>query len=1350
MDALPLTPSGKLDRKATPAPKGTAFAHRTYEAPLGPIEQAIAGIWTDVLKVERVGREDHFFDLGGHSLLAVRVLSRLRQTLSVEVGVSELFAHPVLKELALVLQRSARSVLPPITKFARSGRLPLSFAQQRLWFLAQLEGVSESYHVSLGLRLLGDLDPAALRRAVARIVERHEVLRTRIVLVAGEPVQQVVEPDFGLREQDATEAQLDQVQRQEADQPFDLERDLPIRGRLIRLADRDHVLLITMHHIATDGWSLGVFITELSALYGAFRAGAEDPLPPLALQYADYAAWQRQYCPLDQIGYWREMLSGAPAVLELPCDRPRPAQHDYSGGHIEIEWDEALTSGLRALSRRHQTTLFTVVLTAWAIVLGRFSSQGTVVIGTPVANRTRAELEPLIGCFVNTLAIRIDMEGDTAVGELLRHVNSLVLGAQQHQAVPFEQVVEAINPSRSLAHSPLFQVMLAWQSNDVGRLDLPGLSVLPAGSQHAIAKFFLTLNLFEGNDRIAGRVEYATRLFDRATVERHASSLRCVLQAMVADENASIGRLGLFTREEHAALLAYSCANPAPFPREQCIHQLFQQQVESNPHALAVIHGERSLTYEQLNTQANQLAHYLLECGIRPGDRVAIALERSLELVIAQLGILKCGAAYVPLDPNAPGERQRWMVQDAGARIVLSELRFAARTNNPPGPVSSESVAYVMYTSGSTGKPKGVLVPHRAISRLVLNSGYAQLVSEDRVGFNANPAFDASTFELWSALLQGACSVIIDQATLLDGPALSSFLARERVTVLHLVAGLLSTHSELPHLRYLLTGGDVVDDQALQKVLQHSRPEHLIHCYGPTESTTFAITHEVKVVEPGARSVPLGRPIGNTRIYILDRYGETVPVGVAGEICIAGEGLAHGYLNRPALTAERFVPDARSSEPGARMYRSGDLGHWRRDGTVEFLGRADSQVKIRGYRVELGEIQARLTEHPGIQEAVVLARTDCGADKYLVAYYVEAPGEKLSAEALRAHASLMLPEHMVPAAYVALESLPLTAHGKLDRKALPKPERAVREYEAAQGEVESTIAHLWCKLLRIERVGRHDNFFELGGHSLMISRLVHALASAGIQVAATDLFSHPTIASLRERLEQKSASSAADEAIPVRSMGRQRPLFLVHDYYGLGIEFAALAQHIDSDIPVYGLPPVPMSERPLRTMQTMALRMTRMIREVQAEGPYRLAGWSFGGVLAYEIAAQLCAQNQNVEFLGMFDSYCPSLLSRTGVLDDHEPQSGRMEAHRHALQAYLVQPIPVLIHLFAARDRDAEPADESLGWRAALPDQPVRVVTVPGTHFTLMSPPHIEVLGRAVSAAISQETLAAVTEDMDV
>ncbi|WP_081317056.1 non-ribosomal peptide synthetase [Xanthomonas translucens] len=1166
-DALPLTPSGKLDRSALPIPpRSIADAIGDAQQPQGAVEQALATVWCELLGLPQLRRDDDFFALGGHSLLAVQLISRVRSSLGVELQIGDVFNHPQLHALARCVASAAASRLPTIVPADRSAPLPLSFAQQRLWFLARLDAQAAlAYLMPNGLRLRGRLDRHALRQALDRIVARHETLRTRIALHNDEPVQRIDADSIGfpLSEHDLSthpdpDAQVRSLADQEADTPFDLDHETLVRGRLLCLADDDHVLLITLHHLVCDGWSMGLLVRELSTLYAAFAQGQPDPLPALQLQYADVAVWQRRWLEGEvlqrQRDVWVEHLHDAPALLELPTDRPRPPLQDHRGDAVGFAFDAELTAALKSLSQRHGTTVFMTLLAAWGVLLARLAGQDQVVIGTPVANRTRSELEPLIGLFVNTQALCIDLRADPSVAELLAQVRATALTAQQHQDLPFEQLIAALNPARNLAHHPVFQAMFTWQSATAtaseSELELPGLQLQSVPQPLAVLKFDLDLTLEERDACIVGTLGYATALFDATTIQRWWRGFEQLLQALTRDDDIRVSQLPWLDAPQRQHLLADFGTGALAAVPEQALHHLFETQARRTPDAIAVVSDQRCVSYAALDTQANRLAQRLLGVGLRAGARVAIALPRSIDLIVAQLAVLKCGAAYVPLDEAHPTERLLALIADAQAAVLIHDADSALApaqvacltigdlddldgddvTTPPAISVPATAAAYVMYTSGSTGTPKGVVVSHGAVLNLVLQDGPARLQSDDRVAFASNPAFDSATLEVWGSLLNGATVVVVPAPVMRDPQTLGTLLVRERLSVLILVAGVLRAYApaiapQLGALRLLLTGGDVADPHALAQVFDAGGPATVLQTYGPTESTQFVTALALQHAPDPQQRVPIGRPLANTRLYVLDRHGQPTPIGVAGELHLAGAQLAQGYLHRPDMTAERFVPDPFAEQAGERMYRTGDLARWLADGSLDFLGRNDAQVKIRGFRIEPGEIEAALRGCDGVKEAVVVAREHTG-DKRLVAYVV-ADQEATPADpaTLRLQLAKHLPDHMLPAAYVQLEALPLTPNGKLDRAALPAPDAQaldLQAYVAPQGDLEQVLATLWSELLGVEQVGRHDDFFALGGHSLLAVKLIERLRRLGWQVDVRALFAQPTLGGLAANLQTAS------------------------------------------------------------------------------------------------------------------------------------------------------------------------------------------------------------------------------------
>ncbi|HEY6348111.1 MAG TPA: amino acid adenylation domain-containing protein [Candidatus Angelobacter sp.] len=1230
MERMPLAPNGKLDRKALPAPEAEAYATQAYEPPQGEIESLLAGIWAELLHVERVGRHDNFFTLGGHSLLAVRVVVRIRQALGIAITAGDLFARPVLADLARNLKNAVHAELPPIISAERNQRIPLSFSQQRLWFLAQIEGGSQAYLSPVGLHFKGQLDRAALQRALDRIVERHEALRTTFTLIDEEPVQRIASVadsrfhllEYDLRRHPDIRVEHDRLVAQESNAPFDLEAGPLVRGRLIRASEDEYTLVINMHHIVSDAWSNAILFNELSSLYGAFRRGEADPLPELPVQCADYALWERRWMEGEagrqQGEYWKRILQGAPALLELPTDHARPSRQDYSGESEALVLNQALTTELKELSWRHGTTLYMTLLAGWAVLLSRLSGQQDLVIGAPVAGRERAEIEGLIGFFLNTLTLRVNVSGAPPVAELLKRAREVALGAQQNQTFPFERVVQIVRPERSLGHNPLFQVMLSWQNVPEGTLAFPGLEARLEPTPYHPAIFEITLTLQEAGGRIAGEMEYATALFEPATIRRYGEYFRRLLQGLVAGDMQPVDLLPLLSSEERRQLVYGWNDTADDYASNKCIHELFEEQVERTPQAVAVMYEGRKLTYLELNARSNQLAHYLRKQGVSADARVGLCVERSLEMVVGILGILKAGGAYVPLEPSYPQERLQYMISDSHAMVVLTQGALADRLAEMGAPLlrldadqevlhgcteenpqrdevelTPNSLAYVIYTSGSTGKPKGVMNEHAAVvNGLLWARDTYGTSSEDRFLQKTPFSFDVSVWEFLLPLFSGAQLLMARPGGHTDPQYLKTMLDRERITTVHFVPSALQMFLEhgvsagaCGELRRVFSSGEALSYGLQQRFLAALPHVELHNLYGPTEA---AVHVTAWWCQPGLHEgvVPIGRPIANMRMYVLDNYLQPVPEGVVGELYIGGAGVARGYLNRPELTAERFLKDPfvqdaeDAGEPGARMYRTGDLGRWQADGSIEFLGRNDFQVKMRGYRIELEEIESQLQSYAGVREAAVMAREDVPGEKRLVAYYTIAEnrngetGEAVGAEALRTWLAAKLPEYMVPAAYVRMEQMPLTGSGKLNRKALPKPEGsayAQRGYAAPESDTERALAASWADLLHVERVGRQDNFFALGGHSLLAVRVLARIRQQmGVAVTVSEMFARPVLADLACHLD--GAVRAELPPIVRVDRGQQLPLSLAQQrlFFLAQMEEVSKAYHMPMGLRLKG------------------------------------------------------------------------------------------------------------------------------------------------------------------------------------
>ncbi|NPC83010.1 non-ribosomal peptide synthase/polyketide synthase, partial [Pyxidicoccus fallax] len=1283
LEALPLTPNGKLDRKALPLPD--AGSGESFVAPSTPVQQQLASLWSDLLRVERVGADDSFFTLGGHSLLATQLVSRVRTAFSVELPLRAVFESPTLSGLAQRISAlqgagAPRHEAPPLLPAPRTGPLPLSFAQQRLWFIDQLEPGSAAYNLPAAVRLSGTLDVTALERALQALVARHESLRTTFATQDGEAVQRIHEAsasplpqvDLSTLPVEQREAGARRLATTEAAEPFDLVRGPLLRATLLRLEETEHVLLLTMHHIVSDGWSMSVLVRELAALYEAALSGEAPRLAPLPVQYADYAVWQRDWLRgevLEEwLGYWKQQLSGAPHALELPTDRPRPPVQTFNGAAHSFTFPRELSEQLEALAHEHHATLFMVLLAAWQTLLHRYSGQEDIVVGSPIAGRNRAETEGLIGFFVNTLALRSRLSGEDTFVSLLERVRETTLGAYAHQEVPFEKLVEVLQPRRDLSRSPFFQVMFALQNVPDSELRLSGLKLSAMDAAIGTAKFELTLAMTATAHGLAGTLEYNTDLFNASTAARLVEHLRTLLGAIAVSPRQKLSALPLMNAAEQRQVLGEWSARASDFPREATLPGVFAQVVERFPDHIAVEFGDAKLTYRQLDERANRLAWHLRRLGVGADTCVALAVERSLELIVSLVAILKAGGAYVPLDPSYPRERLDGMVEDTAPRVLITtrallEKRPAGLTtlvledasldsgpaHAPPSTALPDSLAYVDFTSGSTGRPKGVGTTHRNVLRTLFGIDYAHLGPDETLLQLAPIAFDASTLEVWGALLHGARLVVMPpQPPSLE--ELGQVLRDARVTTLWLTAGLFTQMVEghlegLRPVKQVLAGGDVVPASHVRRVLEELRIP-VTNGYGPTETTVFAACH--RMTDPASldASVPIGRPIGGTRLYVLDAHGQPVPAGVPGELFIGGDGLARGYIGQPALTAERFIPDAFSGIPGARLYRSGDLVRWLDDGTLDFIGRVDSQVKLRGFRIELGEVQAALDSHPEVQGAVAVLREDRPGDKRLVGYVV-AP-ESLDMATLRAFLQQRLPEYMVPSALVRLDALPLTPNGKVDRKALPAPELTPSRagYVAPRTPTEERLAALWAETLGLERVGAEDDFFELGGHSLLAARLTSRLQKAlGRRVSLATLFQHPTVAALATVLDARPEEAAAASHLVRLKQGQPgRPsLFLVHGGGGGVDAYADLARLLPADQPVHAFraPGLDGGAPPPASVEALAALYLPQLRAAQPRGPYLLGGWSFGGLVAQELARRLQAEGDTVALLVMLDSHAP-------------------------------------------------------------------------------------------------------------
>ncbi|WP_223632375.1 amino acid adenylation domain-containing protein [Corallococcus sp. EGB] len=1168
LEALPLTASGKVDRAKLPALTAEATPRaQAFTAPRTPVEQLIADQWAELLKVERVGLTDNFFDLGGHSLIGTQVVSRLRELFGVELPLQQVFDAPTVELLAarvetLRARSEGASAMPPVVSVSRAGELPLSFAQQRLWFLDRLEPGSPLYNVPAAVRMSGALDVGGLERCFAEILRRHEVLRTTFPVSGQTPVQEIhAKGHLPLEVRDLTS--LDESQRQpevlrlaeaEARKPFNLSQGPLVRAVLLRLGETEHVLLLTMHHIISDAWSTGLLLRELGELYPAYLTGEQPSLPELTVQYADYAAWQRSWLNEEhlasELGWWKARLDGAPALLELPADHPRPAVKTYRGTHRVQRMPVELQAGVRRLARSEGATPFMVLLAAFNALLSHLAGREDIVIGTDVAGRDHREVEGLIGFFINQLVLRTRVERSASFRELLGRVRETTLSAYAHQHVPFEKLVEAINPERSLGHAPLFQVKLLLQNAPVPELRLPGLSLRGVDFETGTAKLDLIVSFTEGAEGLTGVWEYSTDLYEERTVRRWMEGYERVVKALVEKPEQRVGEVEWMGLEERRRVVEeWNRTEKAYGAKEQCGHEVFEAVVDATPEAEAVRTREGGVRYREVEERANQLAHQLRGLGVGPEVRVGLLVERSVEWVVGMMAVLKAGGAFVPVDVTLPALRVGELLEESGVAVVLTREALAdelptgnavlafvdsARVAKQPKTrlakrVGAESLAYVLYTSGSTGKPKGVMVRHGGLANMAHAVAEAHGVKpEDRVLQFASPGFDASVAEVFSTLAAGASVCVAPREALMPGGALEATVKELGATVATLTPSVLGQVEDggLEGLRTLISAGEAVSPGLVRK---WSEGRRMLNGYGPTEVTVCAsVAASLK-----AERVTVGRPLGNVRLYVLDEAQRPVGVGVVGELYVGGAGLARGYLGQPGLTAERFVPDGFSGEAGGRLYRTGDLVRWGEEGEVEYVGRRDGQVKVRGMRLEVGEVEGVLGTHPGVKQVAVVARKEAGGTK-LWAYVV---GE-VEAGALREWLRERVPEHMVPVAYGRLEALPLTASGKVDRAKLPaltaEATPRAQAFTAPRTPVEQLIADQWAELLKVERVGLTDNFFDLGGHSLIATQVVTRIGALfGRELALADLFERPTVSALAELLQASGTNQGAKPLPPV-------------------------------------------------------------------------------------------------------------------------------------------------------------------------------------------------------------------------
>ena len=1299
MANLPVTANGKVDRKALPDPDASELLTNKYLAPRSDTEKKLAAIWKELLGVEQVGVHDNFFELGGHSLMAIRVISAIRKQMEIELSIHDLFTHTSVAELATHLVTQSRGqLLPSVEAGTRPEFIPLSFSQERLWFIDRLEG-SVQYHLPAVLRLTGSLDKTALQYSLQTVVNRHEVLRTVIREHEGKAWQHVKQKDsFQLSLVDGHHykpgsASLKHYVSTLVNEDFDLAQDDMIRGTLITIDETQNILVLTMHHIASDGWSISILVKEVLEIYASFIEERTAVLPTLQVQYADYALWQRKNLQGEllekKLNYWKQKLNEV-SPLQLPTDHPRPPLQSRIGVMIELDIDKQLTGLLQDLSNKQGATLFMTLMAAFNVLLHRYSGQQDICVGTPSAGRQQEQLENLIGFFINTLAIRNEVNSNEPFTELLKRVRQTTLEAFQHQEVPFEKIVEAVVKERDMSRSPLFQVMFVYQNTpEIPQLRLGELLLSKEDHTYTTSQFDISFIITETSKGLQGSVNYCSDLFNQATMRRMISHFKELLQSIVTAPQKNVGSLAMLTIAETNELKGF---NPAivPYPANSNIIHLFEEQAAKIPDEIALILDETELTYKELNEQSNQLARYLQTKGVAIGSLVPICVERSQEMVIGMLGILKAGAAYVPVDPAYPPDRIHFMLEDSRATIVISSAESKSKisgnqnfeiielvqdgilfnelpTSNLQTSIESTQLAYVIYTSGSTGKPKGVMIEHgNAYSFICWCRQEFASSNFDMVYAATSICFDLSVFEIFYPLSVGKRIRILE-----NGLQIARYLPDDKRVLINsvptVIQSLLKEKTDISNVSVLNMAGEPIPSAVLNQL--NTDKLEVRNLYGPTEDTTYSTVYRLKNHSP----LLIGKPISNTQIFIVNNEIELVPLGIAGEICIGGEGLSRGYLNRKELTAEKFIQNPFSSDPDARLYKTGDSGRWLPDGNIEYLGRLDDQVKIRGYRVELGEIESILHQSGLIHQAVVVARPDKTGTKRLLGYII--PKGNGNSNAIISYLKDRLPEFMVPQIWIELEKMPLTPNGKINKNALPEPgsknESQIIEHTAPGNETELVLVEIWKKLLDSKEVGIHDNFFTLGGHSLLAVEVMSAIRKEfGVEIPLIDIFNStihslailineqkkPTIAHLKSHLEAKTItlSQASDIAhrlekgvlewssngkgkymIPIQKDGTKIPFFGIISFKS----YLLLGNFMSSDQPLYYLPPTQST-----SVEKIASHYVKEIKLLQPIGPYCIGGFCAGGMIALEIAQQLEAKGDKVLSLVLFEHYSPQAI----------------------------------------------------------------------------------------------------------
>ncbi len=1427
LDEIPKGPTGKLQRIGLTETlglesiaEGPTGAGAPYAPPRSATEKKLAAMWADVLGLNRVGIHDEFLHLGGDSMLATLLVSRVREAFRAELSLlsffEEAFTVARMCEWLANADVAQPPVAVPLVPTERDQEFLLSFAQERQWFIQELDPGNCAYNSIACIRFEGPLSVMALENSLGEIIRRHEALRTTYPTMDGRPIQKIEEAgsirlrpiDLAMFPGAEREARAMQLMTDEARRPFNLSKDMPIRPFLLKVNGEEHNLLLTIHHIAYDGWSAGVLLKELMTLYEAFAEAKPSPLADLPIQYVDFATWQRQRIDKEkterQLSYWERVLGGGLPVLDMPTDHRRPARQSGRGRRLNFSLPVELSRSVKELCRNEGSTLFMVLLAAYQCLLHRYSGQTDIIVGSPISGRTHVQTEAMIGMFINTLPLRTDLSGDPTFRELIRRVRKTALEAYENQDVPFQEIVALMKPERVLNHLPLFQVMFVLQNAPMPHLELPGLklSLIDIDKHASIAD--LSLHLWDRPEGLGGFFEYDTELFDEGTIERMTWHFQVLLGSIVDGPERRVSELQMCDDAERHRLLCEWNDTQANYSRDSTIHGLFEAQVEQTPDSLAVVFDEEKLTYRELNDRANRLAHFLQSRGVCRGTIVGICMERSADMVVALLATLKAGGAYLPLDPTYPVERLAVILDESKSPLILTHKSLVdflpaeeqtivcldadsgviekESIENPSSEVSAEDLAYVMFTSGSTGMPKGVSVPHRAVVRLVRNTNYIELGPNDRIAHASNCAFDAATFEIWGALLCGARIVGIPRDVTLSPRDFAARLQDQGVTTLFLTTALFNhmaaeTPDAFKSLKHLLFGGEAVEPKWVKKVLDGCPPERLVHVYGPTENTTFSTWYLVEHVADGAGTIPIGRPISNTCAYVLDGKMQPVPVGLTGELYLGGDGLAMRYLNRPDLTAERFVSDPFDGMLGCRLYKTGDRVRYLPDGNIEFIGRLDDQVKMRGFRIEPEEVEIMLRQIPAVRETVVLAREDEPGNRYLAAYIIPEAGQAPSVAEIRNFLKQKLPDYMVPSAFVMMEAFPLTPNGKVDRRSLPVPERGclelVAEHVEPRDAVELRLVKLWECLLDLRPIGMNDNFFELGGHSLLAARLFSQIEKmTGKALPLGTLIERPTVEQLADVLRKEGWSPQWESLVPIQPRGSKKPLFCVHPPSGNVFGYTDLARHLGNEQPLFGLQALGLDGKrpPFTRVEDMAAFYLQEIQSIDPKGPYLLCGrCSIGGLVAYEMAQQLLKQGEEVALLAMIDVENPVALMDpernpyrhkslihyprrnikrliSYVLSD--PQTRRfneaLAANIQAKRTYVPKVYPGRITYFFSeqfsRNKSRRFRPEVPGGWQQLAGGGLEIHIVPGGHLTMLAEPHVRVMAEKLKACMNRAT----------